>query len=49
MKRPFSHRSFRSSKIAEARPTRSIENRLTSSSVVRIVVSSSVPQPSRAR
>ena len=49
MKRPFSQRSLRSSKIADERPTRSIEKRSISSSVPRIVVSSSVPQPSRAR
>ena len=49
MKRPFIQRSFCSSKIAEARPTRSIEKRSTSSSVDISVVSSSVPQPSSAR
>ena len=49
MKRPLIQRSFCSSKTAEALPTSSIRKRSTSSSVDISVVSSVVPQPSRAR
>jgi hypothetical protein len=49
MKRPFSQRSFCSSKIALERPTEAISKRSISSSVLMMVVSSWVPHPSRAR